>query len=390
MNTAPATLSIDRTGERSWDVVVVGAGPAGSVAARQCARSGARTLLIDKASYPRTKVCGGCLGHAAIELLDQIGLGACARCAEGFTYDRLHVACRGLHARLPIAPGIVVDRGAFDGALANAAVDLGAALVCGAVALDSRCEHDGEYRFVRVRARGSEHRIAARCVIAADGLAGRFMTASTEEPMTIRPASRIGAGTVVDSSAAYEPGVIHMAVGRGGYVGVVRVSERRLIVAASLDAARLRALGHPGALARLLLDSAGLPPINEIEHAKWKGTPGLTRRRRQVAARRLLAIGDTSGYIEPITGEGMTWAIASAIAVAPIAVQAAEWDIRLAARWRRDHARIVRARQWPCRLVRTALKIDLFCAAVVGVLGVSPWVGRPFVSHISRSYTAFQ
>ena len=126
MNAAPATLSVDLAGEQPWDVVVVGAGPAGSVAARQCARSGARTLLIDKASFPREKVCGGCLGHAAIELLDQIGLSACARRANGFAYDRLHVACRGLHARFHLAPGIVVDRTAFDSALVHAAVDAGA------------------------------------------------------------------------------------------------------------------------------------------------------------------------------------------------------------------------------------------------------------------------
>ena len=43
-----------------WDAVVIGAGPAGSVAASLLARSGRRTLLVERATFPRTKVCGGC------------------------------------------------------------------------------------------------------------------------------------------------------------------------------------------------------------------------------------------------------------------------------------------------------------------------------------------
>src|SRR5688572_33495727 len=47
-----------------WDAVVIGAGPAGSVAARQLALQGKRVLLVEKDKLPRDKVCGGCLGGA--------------------------------------------------------------------------------------------------------------------------------------------------------------------------------------------------------------------------------------------------------------------------------------------------------------------------------------
>src|SRR5262245_23559213 len=47
-----------------WDVAVVGAGPAGSLAARELARRGASVLLVDRSPFPRPKVCGSCLNAA--------------------------------------------------------------------------------------------------------------------------------------------------------------------------------------------------------------------------------------------------------------------------------------------------------------------------------------
>ena len=59
-----------------WDAVVIGAGPAGSFAASLLARSGRRTLLVERATFPRTKVCGGCLAPAGVEALGNAGFAA--------------------------------------------------------------------------------------------------------------------------------------------------------------------------------------------------------------------------------------------------------------------------------------------------------------------------
>ena len=47
--------------QKSWDVIVIGAGVAGGLAAFDCARRGLRVLLVEKRSFPRWKVCGCCL-----------------------------------------------------------------------------------------------------------------------------------------------------------------------------------------------------------------------------------------------------------------------------------------------------------------------------------------
>src|SRR5919107_6094444 len=57
------------------DVLVVGAGPAGSIAALVLARAGVRVRMIDRAQFPRAKLCGDTLNPGALALLDALGVG---------------------------------------------------------------------------------------------------------------------------------------------------------------------------------------------------------------------------------------------------------------------------------------------------------------------------
>ena len=136
-----------------------------------------------------------------------------------------------------------------------------------------------------------------------------------------------------------------MACGAGGYTGLVRLEDGRLDVAAAFDAAWVRAAGGPGRAAARLLREAGWPAPDRLEALPWRGTPALTRRPRRVAAERLFVVGDAAGYVEPFTGEGMAWALASGAAVAPLAARAVTWRPELARRWADLHSRVVGRRQ---------------------------------------------
>ena len=70
-----ATLLPGEAADRVWDCVVIGAGPAGALAAREVARRGASVLLLDRAAFPRYKVCGCCLNPRSLGVLDRVGLG---------------------------------------------------------------------------------------------------------------------------------------------------------------------------------------------------------------------------------------------------------------------------------------------------------------------------
>ena len=113
-----------------WDAVVVGAGPAGSIAALVLARAGARVALADKASFPRDKACGDLVGPRGVQVLAELGVHVPD---AGQGADLLAVGPSGRASRLPAFPGhtyaghgVVVPRLAFDHALREAAVTAGA------------------------------------------------------------------------------------------------------------------------------------------------------------------------------------------------------------------------------------------------------------------------
>ncbi|MGL6134650.1 MAG: NAD(P)/FAD-dependent oxidoreductase, partial [Prochlorococcaceae cyanobacterium] len=79
------------TSNRHWDVVVVGAGPAGALAALDLARRGLRVLLVEKRRWPRWKVCGCCLNGQARAVLASLGLGELIDSQGGVPLNQIRV-----------------------------------------------------------------------------------------------------------------------------------------------------------------------------------------------------------------------------------------------------------------------------------------------------------
>ncbi len=118
-----------------FDVLVVGAGPAGSVAAMMLARAGARVALLDKAAFPRDKACGDLIGPRGVQLLDDLGLPLPGGPRLG---PMVVVGPTGRRVGLPSAAGltypgygVAARRADFDAALQGAAGDAGAVCVKG-------------------------------------------------------------------------------------------------------------------------------------------------------------------------------------------------------------------------------------------------------------------
>src|SRR5258708_35142831 len=107
--------------DKRFDVLIVGSGPAGSIAAVVLARGGARVALVDKAAFPREKACGDLIGPRGVRVLEDLGL---ARPGERRVGDMVVVGPTGRRVRLPCAAGLTypgyaltVPRGRFDAAL---------------------------------------------------------------------------------------------------------------------------------------------------------------------------------------------------------------------------------------------------------------------------------
>jgi 2-polyprenyl-6-methoxyphenol hydroxylase-like FAD-dependent oxidoreductase len=228
--------------------------------------------------------------------------------------------------------------------------------------------------------RESELPRQAQITIVATGLAGTDTPAGSY--------SRIGAGVVMPAQAAtglYQPHAVYMAVGRGGYVGLVRVEDGRLDVAAAFDPAFVKSAGGLGAAAEVVLREVDWPVPSGLATADWRGTPALTRRPARVAGGRVFRVGDAAGYVEPFTGEGLAWAVMSAAAVAPIAARAVRgWDESLARDWERVHRRLIGPRQRLCRMVASGLRSPLLTGLAIRVLGIAPVLARPVISALNR------
>ncbi|HET6574309.1 MAG TPA: FAD-dependent monooxygenase [Fimbriiglobus sp.] len=367
---------------------MVGAGPAGAVASRELARRGRTVLLIDRATFPRPKVCGCCLNSAALGTLAAVGLGGLVEQCGAVPLGRVRLAAGGRSAELGLPGGMALSRDVFDAALVREAIAAGASFLSGTNVVRSLRERSSPNRSRSERTkfqavRGSDTAVvSAGVLIAADGLNGQ-LTASEGSHPTVAPGSRIGAGAVADTAPDfYNPGAIFMAVDRGGYVGLVRLEDGRLDIAAAFDPAFARDAGKLGSAAGAIVSEAGLPTFPGLNDLRWRGTPALTRTPRRVAGERWFAVGDAAGYVEPFTGEGMAWAVASAVAVVPLA--APPWHPGLAREWEETHARLIRSRQATCRAAARVLRSPRLSRWAVRLLSVAPVLARPVVAALNR------
>ena len=222
-------------------------------------------------------------------------------------------------------------------------MDAGCRFFDGALALVDA--ESGGLRNVRLMHHGRCTHLAARTILNATGLGHCVVPHASAPRTTVTDGSRIGAGCrIAEPPAAYLERAVFMAVGAGGYVGMVRVEDGSLNVAAAFDPALVRQARSPGAAACVSPLEAGAPPVAGLDRADWQGTPGLTRQARPLSSDRVFFLGDAASYVEPFTGEGIAWALASARAVEPFALRAIErWDPRLARDWGQAHHRL----DWP-------------------------------------------
>ena len=377
------TVGLAEAARRAWDVITVGAGPAGSSAARLLARAGRSVLLVDKSSFPRYKVCGSCLNGRVLSALEAVGLGALVEEAGGVALDGLRLAVAGAEVALPLPGGAALGRERFDALLVQAAVQAGAEFLPRTRArLGLLGGPTGGCRPVVLHRGGDTESARARLVLAADGLgAGLLPRALT---MTV-PASRIGAGLIVDEAPSfYRAGCIHMACGRAGYVGLVRLEDGRLDVAAAFDPSVLRHLGGPARAANGVIAEIGWPVPGGLAAGPWRGTPALTSRPERIGAERLFVLGDAAGYVEPFTGEGIAWALISARALCPLALCAVErWDPGFPALWATLHRRALGPRRL-CHATARLLRSPLLTGVLVRLLAQAPGLAGPIVQALNR------
>lgn len=339
------------------DVAIVGAGPAGSALAIRLATAGHRVVLLDRARFPRDKVCGDYIGPRGMRELLELGalIDVCQReqplpltGADIYVDDRLITT-----GRVPNIPGfesfgIAIPRAALDDALFRRAQGLGVETVEGCSVQGFAVTRDGVE--VRALVDGTARTFSAKFVVGADGAQSRIARTvqlnigDDEHTMvTLRGYAR---GLTVERSCFYFSREFFPGF---GWVfplgsGVVNFGVGMLKSAVVHDEINLHAFYAQ--LARFI--GGREPGESTVSFSASRGwmikTYGAVRTH---SFQRGLLVGEAAGFVDPLSGEGIGHALESARFAADTlsrslttgdhsAAQLAEYDRRCATRWDLD------------------------------------------------------
>ena len=318
------------------DVAVIGAGPAGSALAIMLKQAGVRTALLDRARFPRDKQCGEGLMPAGVEVLEGLGVSLSSFPAmTGVTY-RVPIAGSARGEFRDGRTGRAVRRIVFDELLAQrAGVRSG---------VDVRGVSHREGLAVLQTSAGE---VAARVVVGADGIHSRVAQWMGWARPPRRPYRYALVGHVEAVAHGYDRVVVTLAKGAEVYVAPTTPDE--LLVAVLGTKQGLRGGGEPARDAYTRHLSAAHPELTPPHDVHGAGPFWV--RPSAVAGRGVFLLGDAGGFLDPLTGDGMSDALVAAKELARLIVAQAPEPEAAYVRWER--------KQWRRRLFVNRLALSL-------------------------------
>jgi len=331
----PAALQQDSSATEA-DVIVVGAGPAGSATAYHLAQAGLDVLLLEKTTFPREKVCGDGLTPRATKQLIKMGVDLDA---PGWIRNKgLRIIGGGVRLELPWPDlasypdyGLVRTRMDFDEILVQRAIAVGAKLRMNTSVTEPIVDDTGRITGVIAKTPDGEARFTAPLVVAADGNSTRLSLAMGLRKRDDRP---MGVAvrryyTSPRHDDDYLESWLELWDGERllpGYGWVFGVGDGTSNVGLGLlnTSEAFKNVDYRGLLKSWL---AGMPEewgyVEENATGPVRGAAlPMGFNRTPHYTRGLLLVGDAGGMINPFNGEGIAYAMESAEMAAEIIVQA--------------------------------------------------------------------
>ena len=370
------------------DVLVVGAGPAGVAAAITAHERGLRTLVVDKATFPRDKTCGDGLTAQALRLLERLGvdvrdLADAAIVRETVLVSPSGRAGRACRCRRP-APTPRSCRGVvLDAALVRHARSLGVDVCCGAALTDLRddataCAPASATSTVEAQAPDRRRRSLV------DGPAPA--ASPTRRPISAPgtpSASTSVASTTRANGCCSKRTCCRATRGRSPSPAGGPTSGSGCCAGPASRAAAQGAVGRPAHPARRCGASSAPAPSPEDPHRAWP-IPATLREERLVDGRVLYA-GDAAGVVDPMTGEGIAQALESGMLAATAVAEGGPPD-RVAARYQHRIGRVLGRDLRFAATLQRVLRSPLGARGAIRAAGLTPWTRRNFGRWMFEDY----
>jgi flavin-dependent dehydrogenase len=344
------------------DALVVGAGPAGSVAALLLARAGAAVTIVERAHFPRRKVCGEYLNCGAVRSLDALGLGRAVR-ERSSPIRGILLTPQGAPAVELAFPDVslALARESLDALLLDAARAAGARLVHARV--EDLIEEGGRICGVLARDESGERGdVRASVVIGADG-AGSVVARRLGVIRHARGPRRFAIGGHYGGFGSLN-GLIEMYAAPGAYFAINPLDAERANVMVVVRQRELAGWsrdvdegirGAAQTLGRGRRSFAGAVRIGERV-----AVGPLEFDVRRSSAPGVLLAGDAAGFLDPFSGQGVFLALRGAQAAAAAVLDALAFPQREAeafARYECAHDRELRNRRRLARVVTALIDV---------------------------------
>ena len=363
---------------KPYDVVIVGAGPAGSSAAIRLAQAGRKVLVLEQKTFPRQKLCGEFVSPECIEHFHELGvtlevdLALPTSVAETTFYSRSGRPLRIQNTWLGAAEGnaIGLSRSRLDELL------LARARTSGAEVREetSGIPHfaDGKLKAIKVRgADGPGETIQSDIVIDATGRS-RYLSRAIASNGTAGRAEYVAFKAHL-TGAQIEENTCELYVYPDGYGGCVQVENDRYNLCFVLKAAQVKQLGSdPNRIWReavLKNKRASQTLASAAVTGEWLAVP-ITRLGigDPSPAEGLLSVGDAASFIDPFTGSGIALAFESSRLAAAAILENKSFEA-IAADYRRSYEATVRRRMRFSSYIRFAGKAGWLADGVIWALG---------------------
>ncbi len=356
---------------QTFDVAIVGGGPAGSSCAAFCALAGLETLVLERERFPREKVCGDCLNPSCWPVLERLGLAQRVRDlphSKLTSVDFIAIDGHKVTVDFPIGDDreLSIKRGLFDDLLLKRASELGAHVREETIV--TSLTHDDEWKIVT--APGETFR--ARTLIGADG---RNSTVARLRNLLPHPArERVALQTHVPLPRNFGSRIVLQFL-REGYSGQAPVNETELNLCLVGKAPTIASL-------RQWAQRHFEIPVNQ----PWRTITPLTRSPVPCAHENLLFIGDAARVVEPFTGEGIYYALRSGELAAGAIVKIIRGEDRqlVLREFGRASAEMYRGRLWVNRLARAAVLSPRIASFLIQATRVEP-IFRSLTAKIAAS-----